>query len=111
MAAILSDLSRSGFKTEFKDWLDSIPQFPKGYDFQFGDLAELLDINFATMVSTAARKRKRTGSSIGSTKTTQSAMKYQTGGTGEWVSSIHLISSMTRELGSLANHDTVWLST
>merc|ERR1719237_1312724 len=51
VAAILSDLSRSGFKTEFKDWLDSIPQFPKGYDFQFGDLAELLDINFATMVS------------------------------------------------------------
>jgi ribosomal RNA-processing protein 12 len=41
--------------------------------------------NFATMVSTAARKRKRTGSSIASTKTSQSAMKYQTGGTGEWV--------------------------
>ena len=51
VASILSDLSRSGFKREFKDWLESIPLFPKGYDFQFGDLAELLDINFATMVS------------------------------------------------------------
>ena len=51
VASILSDLSRSGFKAEFKDWLDSIPQYPKGYDFHFGDLAELLDINFATMVS------------------------------------------------------------
>ena len=51
VAAILADLSRSGFKAEFKDWLDSIPQYPKGYDFQFGDLAELLDINFETMVT------------------------------------------------------------
>lgn len=56
VAAILSDLRRSGFKSEFKDWLDSIPQFPKGYDFKFGELSELLDINFATMVSSMGMK-------------------------------------------------------
>ena len=33
VAAILSDKNRAGFKAEFKDWLDSIPDYPKGYDF------------------------------------------------------------------------------
>ena len=27
-------------------WLDSIPQYPKGYDFKFSEIHELLDINF-----------------------------------------------------------------
>ena len=49
VAAILSDMNRAGFKSEFKDWLESIPQYPKGYDFKFGELSELLNINFETM--------------------------------------------------------------
>jgi hypothetical protein len=49
IASILADKNRAGFKQEFKSWLDSIEQYPKGYDFKFGDLAELLDINFQVM--------------------------------------------------------------
>ena len=50
VASILSDRDRSGFKTEFKDWLESIPQFPKGYDFKFGELSELVNINFQSLL-------------------------------------------------------------
>ena len=50
VAAILSDKNRAGFKAEFKDWLDSIPDYPKGYDFKFGQLTELLDMNFRQLL-------------------------------------------------------------
>jgi Notch-like protein len=43
VAAILADKNRSGFKAEFTEWLDSIPEYPKGYNFRFGELAELLE--------------------------------------------------------------------
>ena len=50
VASILSDKDRSGFKAEFKAWLDSIPAYPKGYDFQFGELSELVDMNFQSLL-------------------------------------------------------------
>ena len=50
VASILADKDRSGFKQEFKDWLQSVPQYPKGYDFKFGDLSQLLDINFESLL-------------------------------------------------------------
>ena len=50
VAAILADKDRSGFKQEFKDWLTSVPEFPKGYDFKFGELSQLLDINFESLM-------------------------------------------------------------
>merc|ERR1711874_66402 len=46
VASILADKNREGFKTEFKNWLDSIPEYPKGYDFKFVELSELININF-----------------------------------------------------------------
>jgi len=51
VASILSDKNRAGFKGEFVSWLDSIPQYPKGYDFKFGEIADLLDMNFRSLVS------------------------------------------------------------
>lgn len=50
VASILADKDRSGFKQEFKDWLQSVPQYPKGYDFKFGDLSQLLNINFESLI-------------------------------------------------------------
>ena len=50
VASILADKDRSGFKQEFKEWLQSVPQFPKGYDFKFGELSQLLDINFQSLL-------------------------------------------------------------
>ena len=50
VASILSDRNRAGFKMEFQDWLDSISNFPKGYDFKFGEILELFDMNFRDLV-------------------------------------------------------------
>ena len=50
VASILSDKNRAGFKGEFVEWLDSIPQYPKGYDFKFGEISDLLDINFRSLM-------------------------------------------------------------
>ena len=50
VASILSDKDRSGFKTEFKAWLDSIPDYPKGYDFKFGELSDLVNMNFNSLL-------------------------------------------------------------
>ena len=50
VASILSDKERSGFKQEFKSWLASIPQYPKGYDFKFGELSDLVNMNFQSLL-------------------------------------------------------------
>merc|ERR1719266_2822723 len=54
---------------------------PKGYELDDSDVENDQE-TFAAMVSTAARKRKRTGTSVASSKASQPAMKYQAGGTG-----------------------------
>ena len=51
VASILSDKNRSGFKGEFVAWLESIPQYPKGYDFKFGEISDLLDMNFHSLIN------------------------------------------------------------
>ena len=51
IASILSDKNRAGFKGEFVTWLDSIPTFPKGYDFKFGEISDLLDMNFRSLIN------------------------------------------------------------
>merc|ERR550519_1637382 len=55
---------------------------PKGYELDDDSDGENDKETFAAMVSTAARKRKRTGTSVASSKASQPAMKYQAGGTG-----------------------------
>merc|ERR1712083_581908 len=55
---------------------------PKGYELDDDSDVENDKETFAAMVSTAARKRKRTGTSVASSKVSQPAMKYQAGGTG-----------------------------
>jgi len=57
IAAILSDKNRAGFKAEFKEWLNSIPDYPKGYDFKFGELPELLDMNFGQLIESMGEKK------------------------------------------------------
>ena len=51
IGSILSDKNRAGFKSEFKLWLESIPKYPKGYDFKFGEISELLNINFKSLLT------------------------------------------------------------
>ena len=43
IASILSDVYAPTFKTEFKEWLQSIPRYPKPYRFQMGSVADLLN--------------------------------------------------------------------
>ena len=57
---------------------------PKGYELDDDSDGENDKETFAAMVSTAARKRKRTGTSVASSKASQPAMKYQAGGTGKF---------------------------
>ena len=71
---------------------------PKGYELDDSD-GENDQETFAAMVSTAARKRKRTGTSVASSKASQPAMKYQAGGTGKFF----LVTAPT----SLLDHNTL----
>lgn len=43
IATILSDAYSPTFKNEFKDWLLSIPQYPKPFHFQVGMITDLLN--------------------------------------------------------------------
>ena len=43
IASILSDAYSPTFKSEFKDWLMSIPQYPKPFHFQIGLITDLLN--------------------------------------------------------------------
>ena len=45
IASILSDVYAPTFKTEFKEWLQSIPQYPKAFKFQMNSMTEL--VNFS----------------------------------------------------------------
>ena len=43
IASILSDVYAPTFKTEFKEWLQSIPQYPKAFKFQMNSVTELVN--------------------------------------------------------------------
>lgn len=43
IATILSDVYSPTFKTDFKDWLQSIPTYPKAYRFLLGTIADLVN--------------------------------------------------------------------
>ena len=43
IASILSDAYSPTFKNEFKDWLVSIPKYPKPFQFQVGSITNLLN--------------------------------------------------------------------
>ena len=45
IASILSAVYAPTFKTEFKEWLQSIPQYPKAFKFQMNSMTEL--VNFS----------------------------------------------------------------
>ena len=43
IASILSDVYSPTFKTEFKEWLKTIPAYPKAFRFQMGSITDLLN--------------------------------------------------------------------
>ena len=43
IASILSDFYAPTFKTEFKEWLQSIPQYPKAFKFQMSSTSDLVN--------------------------------------------------------------------
>ena len=43
IASILSDMYSPTFKTEFKEWLQTIPDYPKAFRFQMGSITDLLN--------------------------------------------------------------------
>merc|ERR1719309_247351 len=51
IASILSDAYRGGFKEEFKSWLESVDKYPKGYDFKFGELSDILKLNWRGLLT------------------------------------------------------------
>ena len=43
IASILSDAYSPTFKTEFKEWLQSIPRYPKAFKFLMGSIVDLVN--------------------------------------------------------------------
>lgn len=43
IASILSDVYSPTFKTEFKEWLESIPKYPKAYKFLMSSISDLVN--------------------------------------------------------------------
>ena len=51
IASILSDFYSPSFKTTFLSWLETIPEYPKPFEFQMGTITDLLNINFMQMIN------------------------------------------------------------
>ena len=49
IASILSDFYAPTFKDSFLSWLESIPAYPKPFEFTMGTLGDLLDINVISL--------------------------------------------------------------
>lgn len=49
IASILSDAYSPTFKNEFKDWLTSIPQYPKPFEFQMAPITSLLNFRLSDL--------------------------------------------------------------
>ena len=45
MAKSIMDFYTPKFKEDFSHWLDSIPEFPKPYEFTLGKISELMNMN------------------------------------------------------------------
>ena len=43
IASILSDAYSPTFKAEFKEWLQSIPKYPKAFQFLMGSISDLVN--------------------------------------------------------------------
>ena len=50
---MITEEYKSGFKGDLKSWLRSIPRWPKPYDFKFGSICDLLDINYRDLLTDA----------------------------------------------------------
>ena len=53
--AMITEEYKSGFKGDLKAWLRSIPRWPKPYDFKFGSICDILDINYRTLITYATQ--------------------------------------------------------
>ena len=49
--AMVTEEYRSGFRGDLVNWLKSIPKWPKPYDFKFGNICDLLDINYRELMT------------------------------------------------------------
>ena len=54
IASILSDFYSPSFKTTFQSWLETVPDYPKPFEFQMGTITDLLNINFLNMLKKEA---------------------------------------------------------
>ena len=57
IAAALGDLYSPGFKRDLKNWLKSVPQYPKPFDMQFVPLTDVLDDMAGKFVDEECRKQ------------------------------------------------------
>lgn len=54
IAAVISDVYAPTFKAEFKEWLKSIPTFPKAFKFTISSITELLNFRSSDLFPDAA---------------------------------------------------------
>ncbi|XP_064609751.1 uncharacterized protein LOC135473788 [Liolophura sinensis] len=54
IAAVVSEMYTTGFKHELVQWLDSIPRYPKPFDFQMAPITDLCNINFKQLFPNAS---------------------------------------------------------
>ena len=60
IASIMSDFYAPTFKDSFLSWLESIPRFPKPFEFTMGTLGDLMDMNVMSLF-----KKQKDGVKLG----------------------------------------------
>ena len=53
IAAAIFDAFSPSFKTDFKNWLESVPEYARPFDFKLGDITELLNFNVQSLFGDA----------------------------------------------------------
>ena len=59
IAAILSDFYAPTFKAAFEDWLQSVPDYPKPFEFRMETIADLLNMNVKSLFKTTGGSTKQ----------------------------------------------------
>ncbi len=59
VAAIVANLNQPDFSESFSEWLRTVRDFPKAFDFKYESIVSVLDINVRTLFSYTSERERR----------------------------------------------------
>jgi hypothetical protein len=59
VAAIVANMNQPDFSESFTEWLKTVHDYPKGFDFRFESIASILDLNVQSLFGFSVEKEKQ----------------------------------------------------